>query len=76
MNVEIVMRWLCKPAVVVSHKLFGKGVCGLRRTDIGQTPLLDQAVLLRQLSPFNTALAELVLALMPVMFSSFMIRPN
>lgn len=57
-NVEIVAWRLRKPAVVVSHELFSKGVCGLRCTDTAEPQLLDEAILQRQVSPLNTALGR------------------
>ena len=58
MNIEIIGWGLRKPAVVVSHELFGKGVCCLGCTDTAKPQLLDEAILQRQVSPLKTALGR------------------
>lgn len=58
MNIDIVAWRLRKPAVVVSHELFGKGVCSLGCTDTTEQQLLDEAILQRKVSPLNTALGR------------------
>jgi hypothetical protein len=62
-------------AGVVRHELSCKGVGFFRRADFSQQQLLNQPVLKRQMCTFNTALGRTG-AQMPVMFSSFITRPN
>jgi hypothetical protein len=75
-NIEIIGWGLRKPAVVVSHELFGKGVCCPGVLIPPGAAAFDEAILQRQVSPLKRPLAELVLAQIPVMFSSFMARSN
>ncbi len=58
MNIEIVTWWLRKPVVLVSHELFGKGVCSLGCTDTAEPQLLDEALLQRKVGKLNTALGR------------------